>query len=134
MILPLFRCTEFVQNSNKLESYISDAEWEIIEPLLSPAEHIGRPREVDLREIVNAIFYVLHEGCTWRGVADLFASASPIEESKQESPKLYFGECQQQLLTSNLPYYFHPCLDYTGSKSNPSSVGSNSSLTLPIFL
>jgi transposase len=49
-------------------SDISDAEWEIIKPLLPQAQHIGRPREVDLREIVNGIFYVLHEGCTWRGL------------------------------------------------------------------
>ncbi|MFN6572040.1 transposase [Dendronalium sp. ChiSLP03b] len=43
---------------------MSDVEWEIIKPLLPQAQHIGRPREVDLREIVNGIFYVLHEGCT----------------------------------------------------------------------
>lgn len=49
-------------------SDISDAEWKIIKSLLPKAQHIGRPREVDLREIVNGIFYVLHEGCTWRGL------------------------------------------------------------------
>jgi transposase len=49
-------------------SDISDAEWEIIKPLLPEPEHIGRPRKVDIREIINAIFYVLHEGCTWRGL------------------------------------------------------------------
>jgi len=51
-------------------SDISDAEWEIIKPLLPQAQHIGRPRKVDWREIVNGIFYVLHEGCTWRGLPD----------------------------------------------------------------
>jgi transposase len=49
-------------------SDISDAEWEIIKPLLPAVQHIGRPREVNLREIINASFYVLHEGCTWRGL------------------------------------------------------------------
>lgn len=47
---------------------ISDAEWGIISPLLPAPQHIGRPREVDLREVINGIFYVLHEGCTWRAI------------------------------------------------------------------
>ncbi len=47
---------------------VSDAEWGIIQPLLPRPQHIGRPREVDLREVINGIFYVLHEGCTWRAV------------------------------------------------------------------
>lgn len=46
-------------------SDLSDAEWERLRPLLpAPAER-GRKRRVDLREIVNAIFYVLHTGCQW---------------------------------------------------------------------
>lgn len=48
-------------------SDVSDAEWLIIEPLL-PRQYIGRPREVDLREILNGIFYVLREGCSWRAL------------------------------------------------------------------
>ncbi len=34
-------------------SDVTDAEWQIIEPLLPEAQGIGRPREVDLREIIN---------------------------------------------------------------------------------
>jgi transposase len=49
-------------------SDISNAEWQIIEPLLPEAQCIGRPREVDFREILNGIFYVLHQGCTWRAL------------------------------------------------------------------
>ncbi len=49
-------------------SDVNNAEWEIIEPLLPTSQPIGRPREVDLREILNGIFYVLHEGCTWRAM------------------------------------------------------------------
>ncbi len=40
----------------------------MIEPLLPVEQGIGRPREVDYREIINGIFYVLHEGCTWRAL------------------------------------------------------------------
>ena len=49
---------------------ISDAEWGIIEPLLSAPQHIGRPREVDLRQVINGVFYLLHQGCTWRAIPD----------------------------------------------------------------
>lgn len=46
-------------------SDLNDAEWEQLEPLL-PRPHVrGRKRQVKLREIVNAIFYVLRTGCQW---------------------------------------------------------------------
>ena len=53
------------------KSYPSDltnADWELIEPLLPTESTIGHPRDVRLREIVNAIFYVQREGCTWRAL------------------------------------------------------------------
>lgn len=39
-------------------SDVSDAEWDVISPLLPDAKQGGRPRTTDLRDIVNAIFYV----------------------------------------------------------------------------
>jgi len=45
---------------------LTDAQWEIIEPLLPPAKPGGRPRTVNLREVVNAILYVMRTGCSWR--------------------------------------------------------------------
>jgi transposase len=49
-------------------SDVNDAEWGIIKPLLPSSKAMGRPREVELREIINGIFYVLREGCTWRAL------------------------------------------------------------------
>lgn len=49
-------------------SDLTDREWKLIESLLPAESTIGHPREVDFREIVNAIFYVQREGCTWRGL------------------------------------------------------------------
>ena len=48
---------------------LNDVQWLILEPLLMAVlnqSKRGRPRQVDLREIVNAIFYVLRTGCAWR--------------------------------------------------------------------
>ncbi|MBK5191518.1 MAG: IS5 family transposase [Methanosarcinales archaeon] len=47
-------------------SDLNDAEWQIIEPLIPPAKTGGRPREQDMCEIVNAMFYLLRAGCSWR--------------------------------------------------------------------
>jgi transposase len=46
-------------------SDLSDAEWPLVEPLIPPAKRGGRPREVNLREVLNAILYVLATGCQW---------------------------------------------------------------------
>ena len=43
-------------------SDLTDAEWEQVEKAVPPAKRSGRPREVDLREVLNAIFYVLATG------------------------------------------------------------------------
>jgi putative transposase len=44
---------------------LTDAQWAVLEPLLPPAKHGGRPREVDLREVVNTLFYQARTGVQW---------------------------------------------------------------------
>ena len=43
-------------------------EWALVAPLIPPAKRGGRRREVDLREVLNAILYVLSTGCQWRAL------------------------------------------------------------------
>src|SRR5215217_5840187 len=45
---------------------LSDAEWRYIEPHLPASKGHGRPRTHSLREILNAVFYLLKSGCQWR--------------------------------------------------------------------
>jgi putative transposase len=45
-------------------SDMTDQQWQLIEPLI-PVHTVGRPRTVDMREVVNAIFYVNRSGCQW---------------------------------------------------------------------
>ena len=47
-------------------SDLTDAEWAVLEPLLPPPCACGRPRRWPLREVVNAISYVLRCSCPWR--------------------------------------------------------------------
>jgi len=47
-------------------SDLPDTEWQILMALLPKQSGPGRPRTRDLRDILNAIFYVLRSGCAWR--------------------------------------------------------------------
>jgi transposase len=49
-------------------SDLSNAEWALIEPLIRPAKRGGRPGTVNVREVLNAIFYVLSTGCQWNAL------------------------------------------------------------------
>ncbi len=52
----------------KYPSDLSDDQWNELTPLLPGAKPGGRPRTVDLREVMNGILYVLRSGCPWRMV------------------------------------------------------------------
>jgi putative transposase len=45
-------------------SDLTDQQWAIVEPLI-PVHRVGRPRIHDMREILNAIFYITRAGCQW---------------------------------------------------------------------
>ena len=47
-------------------SDLTDKQWLILAPLIPIAKTGGRPRRVNLREVLNAIFYILGGGCAWR--------------------------------------------------------------------
>ncbi|WP_218152180.1 transposase [Nitrosomonas communis] len=46
-------------------SNLSDGAWRYLKPHL-PVSAVGRPRELSMRQVVNAILYVLKTGCQWR--------------------------------------------------------------------
>ena len=59
-------------------SDLTDAEWALIEPHLPPPCATGRPRAWPMREIMNALFYVLRSGCAWRLLPDSFPPRSTV--------------------------------------------------------
>ena len=64
----------------KTQSYPSDAtdaQWALIEPHL-PVYPGGRPRITDLRDVVDAIFYILRTGCQWRYLPHDFPPKSTV--------------------------------------------------------
>ncbi len=53
-------------NRESYPSDLTDAQWEELAPLVPLAKPGGRPRTVDMREVINGTLYVLRSGCTWR--------------------------------------------------------------------
>ena len=50
----------------KYPTDLTDSQWNHIKEMFPPPKVTGRPREVEFREIVNAILYLLFTGCQWR--------------------------------------------------------------------
>jgi len=102
------------RRSKAYPSDLTDAQWEVLHPLIPPAKRGGRPRKVDLREVVNAIFYLEKTGCqwaylpgdfppkstvhdyfqlwrnhgTWQAILDALRRAVRVQEKRQEPPSL----------------------------------------------
>jgi transposase len=56
------------------DSDLSDEEWAKIEPLLPPEKPVGKEREVDLRVVLNGIFYRVDNGIKWRALPSEFGA------------------------------------------------------------
>jgi transposase len=57
---------DHARRTRRYASDLKDEEWALIAPFMPPPRRVGRPREVDLREVVNAILYLASTGCQWR--------------------------------------------------------------------
>ena len=65
-----------------------------LEPLIPAAKHGGRPREVDMREIVNAMFYINRSGCQW----DML----PHDLPPKSSVYVYFAQWRRRRHLANV--------------------------------
>jgi putative transposase len=61
-------------------SDLTDAQWQLLEPLIPPAKSGGRPRTANLREVLNAICYLSRSGCAWRALPHDFPPWSTVYE------------------------------------------------------
>jgi putative transposase len=57
----------------------TDAEWLLLSFFLPAQGRLGRPREVSLRAVMNAILYVLATGCQWRALPKDFPPRSTVQ-------------------------------------------------------
>ena len=57
---------KYQREGQRYASDLSDAEWALIEPYMPAAKRLGRPRETELRAVLDAILYIARTGCQWR--------------------------------------------------------------------
>jgi transposase len=57
---------------------LTDAEWAVVAPLVLPPAATGRPRTLDLRRVLDAIFYLVRTGCQWQMIPHDFPHPSSV--------------------------------------------------------
>lgn len=65
-------------HTERYPSDITDSEWALIAPMIPPPRPGGRPRDTDMREVFNAVRYVLRTGCQWRQLPKDFPPRSTV--------------------------------------------------------
>ena len=70
---------QYKRPSGRFETDLTDEEWELIEPLLPSPSKTGRPRSTDLREVFNAVQYMLGTGCQWRALPRCFPPFTTVQ-------------------------------------------------------
>ena len=77
-------------------SDVTDDEWAQFAPLIPPAKRGGRKRNVDVRDVVNGLMYILSTGCQWR--------ANPKDLPPRCSANLSFGTTTERWIASIIVY------------------------------
>jgi transposase len=57
---------KYERGGQRYASDLTDGEWALLEPLMPAAKPLGRPREIALRTVLDAILYMARTGCQWR--------------------------------------------------------------------
>jgi transposase len=57
---------KIAKKTKRYPSDLTDEEWERIAPLMPKPGRRGRPREIEFREVINAVRYLVRSGCGWR--------------------------------------------------------------------
>jgi transposase len=70
---------QYRRDGLRYASDVSDAEWAQIEALLPAPKRLGRPRTTQMRQVVNAMLYLLTTGCQWRLLPKEFPPFSTVQ-------------------------------------------------------
>src|SRR5271166_472540 len=95
-------------------SDMTDAEWALIEPHMPTQKVLGRPRKVQLREVVEALLYILRTACPWRLL--------PRDLPKRSSVQHYFYAWQKQGLWEQINFFLlQMAREREGREASPSA-------------
>ena len=70
---------QYRRSLERFETDVTDAEGAVVEPLLPPPSRLGRRRRTDLREVFNAIQFMLGTGCQWRASPACFPPFTTVQ-------------------------------------------------------
>jgi transposase len=71
--------TQHRRDDLRYASDMTDAEWALVEPHMPAEKALGRPRIVPLRNVVDALFYILRTACPWRLLPRDFPNRSTVQ-------------------------------------------------------
>jgi putative transposase len=70
---------QYRRDGLRYASDLTDREWQLVARLLPKPKRMGRPREVDLRVVLNAMLYLLATGCQWRALPKDFPPFTTVQ-------------------------------------------------------
>jgi putative transposase len=70
---------QYRRNGLRYASDLTDREWQVIARLVPKPRRVGRPREVDLRVVMNTMLYILATGCQWRALPKDFPPFTTVQ-------------------------------------------------------
>ena len=70
---------QYRRDGQRYSSDLTDEEWALVSPYLPAPERRGRPRKVALREVLNAILYLVESGCQWRMLPKDFPPMTTVQ-------------------------------------------------------
>ncbi len=70
---------QYRRDELRYASDLRDKEWALVAPFMPAAHRLGRPRSADLRNVVNAMFYIASTGCQWRQLPNGFSPYSTVQ-------------------------------------------------------
>lgn len=70
---------QYRRDGRRYASDLNEAEWLVLSFFLPAPCRVGRPREVDLRIVIDAILYILSTGCQWRALPRDFPPSSTVQ-------------------------------------------------------
>jgi transposase len=105
---------KYDRGSLRYPSDLTDEEWSRVEPRIPPAKRGGRRREVDVREVLNGVMYVLSTGCQWRYIPKDLPPRSTVHE--------YFQRWQYDGTLSKIDHALYmECREQIGREASPTA-------------
>src|SRR5258708_5271733 len=89
------RMAKIAKKTKRYPSDLTDEEWAEIAPLMPKPGRRGRPREVEFREVINAVRYLVRSGCGWRML--------PIHFGPWQTVYSWFRELARRFLFQTIP-------------------------------